>query len=186
MLAAGTADDDMVFRFIPLPEEYITKPDPQSQRRPAEEYCTMSCIDRETIVFVCLDSYSQGHPIDKATLTTWTLKFLLTNHWVWEKDGMSPLCVGDLLDDLPITKDDRKLLIPSCSVISIDRAHHVVTYLRVTKFEYKRERGHWGAATGYDLSIDMYGGKVLNWSSPSQVRPYSQILRTGTSLSLSI
>ncbi|RLN12724.1 hypothetical protein C2845_PM09G21780 [Panicum miliaceum] len=173
MLAAGTTEDALVFRFIPLPDECAMTPNPLYWSRLAEEYRTMSCLYPETIKFVCMDSYTQDHPLEKSMLTTWTLHSPLTEHWHWCKE--TTVCLGDLLDDLPILKDNMRLLVPSRPVISMDRSI-VVTHLIVTGFESKHDQGQWEATALYKLSIDSNGATVLEIpSAGSQVLPYSQI-----------
>uniref|UniRef100_A0A0E0JUJ8 DUF1618 domain-containing protein n=1 Tax=Oryza punctata TaxID=4537 RepID=A0A0E0JUJ8_ORYPU len=175
-LAAGTDDDDrLVFRFIPLPKECAMEHDLLSRERLAEEYRTMICMDPETILFACMDGYIKGLPIGDTVLTTWTLKFPLTNHWTWQKHSAPSLCMGDLLDNLPISKDDSKKLlhIASSPVISINSQNLAVTNLTVTEFEWKHQRGKWEVTGLYELSIDMYSGNFLEWSALGS--RYSQI-----------
>jgi hypothetical protein len=63
----GSADDDcLVFHFIPLPEECTITPDRRSE---AEHSRSMSLVDPQHMVFVCMD--------DKAMLTRWRLRFPL-------------------------------------------------------------------------------------------------------------
>uniref|UniRef100_A0A0D9YAP3 DUF1618 domain-containing protein n=1 Tax=Oryza glumipatula TaxID=40148 RepID=A0A0D9YAP3_9ORYZ len=170
-LNTGTDDDDdhLLFRFIPLLEECVMKPGLLSRKRLAEEHRTMICMDPETILFVSMDSYIQGLPIGDTVLTTWILKFPLTNHWTWEKHSTPSLYVGDLLNDLPVlkeSKDDRKTQhIANCPVSSIDKQNHLVTSLTITKYERKHENGQWGVMGLYEVSIDMDGRTVLEWSS---------------------
>uniref|UniRef100_A0A0E0AZR5 DUF1618 domain-containing protein n=1 Tax=Oryza glumipatula TaxID=40148 RepID=A0A0E0AZR5_9ORYZ len=105
-LGTGTDDNDdhLLLLFISLPEECVMKPSLLSWKRSAEEHRTMICRDPETILFISMDNYIQGLPIGDTVLTTWTLKFPLTNHWTWEKHSAPSLFVGDLLNDLPILK----------------------------------------------------------------------------------
>jgi hypothetical protein len=105
-LSTGTDDDDdhLLLFFISLPEECVMKPSLLSWKRLAEEHRTMICRDPETILFISMDNYIQGLPIGDTVLTTWTLKFPLTNHWTWEKHSAPSLFVGDLLNDLPVLK----------------------------------------------------------------------------------
>ncbi|EEC84120.1 hypothetical protein OsI_30452 [Oryza sativa Indica Group] len=105
-LSTGTDDDDdhLLLFFISLPEECVMKPSLLSWKRSAEEHRTMICRDPETILFISMDNYIQGLPIGDTVLTTWTLKFPLTNHWTWEKHSAPSLFVGDLLNDLPVLK----------------------------------------------------------------------------------
>ncbi|BAS72776.1 Os01g0569200 [Oryza sativa Japonica Group] len=162
-------DDRLLFRFIPLPEECVMKPGLLSRERPAEEHRTMICMDPETILFVSMDSYIQGLPIGDTVLMTWTLKFPLTNHWTWEKHSAPSLCVGDLLNDLPVLKesknDGKTQHIANCPVSSIDRQNHLITSLTITKYERKHENGQWGVVELYEVSIDMDRRTVLELSS---------------------
>uniref|UniRef100_A0A0E0LQ82 DUF1618 domain-containing protein n=1 Tax=Oryza punctata TaxID=4537 RepID=A0A0E0LQ82_ORYPU len=169
-LSTGTDNDDdrLVFSFIPLPEECVMKPGLVSRKRPAEEHRTMICMDPETILFVSMDGYIQGLPIGDTVLTTWTLKFPLTKHWTWEKFVARSLCVGDLLNDLPIfkeSKDDRKTLhIANCPVISIHR-QNLLTNITVTEFERNHEHLEWEVKGLYEVCINMDYGTVLEYSS---------------------
>lgn len=128
------------------------KPSLLSWKRSAEEHRTMICRDPETILFISMDNYIQGLPIGDTVLTTWTLKFPLTNHWTWEKHSAPSLCVGDLLNDLPVLKesknDGKTQHIANCPVSSIDRQNHLITSLTITEYERKHEQGHWGV-TGF-------------------------------------
>ncbi|OEL30973.1 hypothetical protein BAE44_0008009 [Dichanthelium oligosanthes] len=174
MLAAGTADDVLVFRFIPFPKECATKPDLLPLWRP-EDYRTMFCLDPETIMFVCVDGYNQGHPPGKTMLTTWILKLPLTDNWSWDKDPALSLCVGSLL---PISKDDRKLLTPGCPVINIGTHGHVFTHLRafsVYKHEHRQEHRQWEVTGLHLFTIDLCCEKASEWSPLSRVFPFSQI-----------
>uniref|UniRef100_A0A0E0FNA6 DUF1618 domain-containing protein n=1 Tax=Oryza nivara TaxID=4536 RepID=A0A0E0FNA6_ORYNI len=147
-LNTGTDDDDdhLLFRFIPLPEECVMKPGLLCRKRPAEEHRTMI-------------STSKGLPIGDTVLTTWILKFPLTNHWTWEKYSTPSLYVGDLLNGLPVlkeSKDDGKTQhIANCPVCSIDKQNHLVTSLTITKYERTHENGQWGVMGLYEVSIDM-------------------------------
>ncbi|CAL5087709.1 unnamed protein product [Urochloa decumbens] len=189
MLAAGTADDCLVFRFIPLPEECATMAaDPVSRWRPAGEYRTMFCVDRELIVFVCMaESYTHGCPLDKSMLTTWTLTSPMTDSWEWRRNANGPICLGDLLDDLPILKNNGRLLMPSRPVISME-GPCVVTNLIVTGYDYEFGRGQREATGLYKLSIGNWGGcspweaTVLEGSSAvSPSVHYSQLFAAGIS-----
>jgi hypothetical protein len=77
--------------------------------------------------------------------------------------------VGDLLNDFPVlkeSKDDGKTQhIANCPVCSIDKQNHLVTSLTITKYERKHENGQWGVMGLYEVSIDMDGRTVLEWSS---------------------
>uniref|UniRef100_A0A0D3EQB4 DUF1618 domain-containing protein n=1 Tax=Oryza barthii TaxID=65489 RepID=A0A0D3EQB4_9ORYZ len=134
-------DDRLLFRFIPLPEECVMKPGLLSRERPAEEHRTMICMDPETILFVSMDSYIQGLPIGDTVLMTWTLKFPLTNHWTWEKHSAPSLCVGDLLNDLPVLKESK----------NDGKTQHIAN----CPYERKHENGQWGVVELYEVSIDM-------------------------------
>uniref|UniRef100_A0A0E0MY71 DUF1618 domain-containing protein n=1 Tax=Oryza rufipogon TaxID=4529 RepID=A0A0E0MY71_ORYRU len=162
-------DDRLLFCFIPLPEECVMKPGLLSRERPAEEHRTMICMDPETILFVSMNSYIQGLPIGDTVLMTWTLKFPLKNHWTWEKHSAPSLCVGDLLNDLPVLKesknDGKTQHIANCPVSSIDRQNHLITSLTITKYERKHENGQWGVVELYEVSIDMDRRTVLELSS---------------------
>ncbi|CAL4885860.1 unnamed protein product [Urochloa decumbens] len=193
MLAVGTEDDDpLVFRFIPLPRECATKADPVSRWRSAEEYRTMFCVNREHIMFVCMDSYTQGCPLNKSMLTKWTLTSPLTR-WKWHKYGHESFCLGDLLDDLPILKNNSRLLMPSRPVISMEGSR-VFTNLIVTGYDYKLGSRQLEATGLYKLSIDMHGdgGDRPRWeatvlegsSAGSPSVHYSQLFAAGISCCL--
>uniref|UniRef100_A0A0E0CGG7 DUF1618 domain-containing protein n=1 Tax=Oryza meridionalis TaxID=40149 RepID=A0A0E0CGG7_9ORYZ len=93
----------------------------------------------------------------------------ITYHWTWEKHSTPSLYVGDLLNDLPVlkeSKDDGKTQhIANCPFSSIDKQNHLVTSLTITKYERKHEHGQWGVVGLYEVSIDMDGRTVLEWSS---------------------
>ncbi|KAJ1275370.1 hypothetical protein BS78_05G130400 [Paspalum vaginatum] len=156
---------------------------------PAEECRTMSCVDIESILFVCcMDSYTKGCPIDETTLETWTLDSPQTDHWAWHKEAKLSLCVGDLLDGLPVFKDSRRLLIPRRPVISI-QGGSVFTHPIITGFDQQEPgQGNQREATGlYKLSIDMYGGSATVLEGPAPIRPirpaslYAELFAAGFS-----
>ncbi|KAF8673771.1 hypothetical protein HU200_048525 [Digitaria exilis] len=91
MLATGTTTDVLVFCFIPLPEECAMMSYPISRWRPATEFRTMFCVDHRTIMFVCMDSYTQSCPFHKSVLTTWSLSSPLTDCWHWCKEAKASL-----------------------------------------------------------------------------------------------
>uniref|UniRef100_A0A0E0HN61 DUF1618 domain-containing protein n=1 Tax=Oryza nivara TaxID=4536 RepID=A0A0E0HN61_ORYNI len=142
-LSTGTDDDDdhLLLFFISLPEECVMKPSLLSWKRSAEEHRTMICRDPETILFISMDNYIQGLPIGDTVLTTWTLKFPLTNHWTWEKHSAPSLFVGDLLNDLPVLKLKNPRMIGRRCTLPTAR-------LTITEYERKHEQGHWGV-TGF-------------------------------------
>lgn len=172
-LADGGADDDddLVFHFIALPEECTIISEPLFRRSEAEHSRSMSIVDPRHMVFVCMDG--------KAMLTTWRLRFPLTQDWFWEK-GPS-LCIPDLLDRLSIAKGDPKLqrLTPSCPVISGKQPD--VVHIFVTEFEKKDERDKWKIQGYYEFSANIQNGLLLSvfeFPPGSQPFPHARICAT--------
>uniref|UniRef100_A0A0D3H3U1 Uncharacterized protein n=1 Tax=Oryza barthii TaxID=65489 RepID=A0A0D3H3U1_9ORYZ len=105
-----------------------------------------------------MDNYIQGLPIGDTVLTTWTLKFPLTNHWTWEKHSAPSFL------EIKESKDDRKALhIANCPVSSIDSQNHLITSLTITEYERKHEQGHWGV-TGFCTRSALTWMAERSWS----------------------
>uniref|UniRef100_A0A0E0DB72 DUF1618 domain-containing protein n=1 Tax=Oryza meridionalis TaxID=40149 RepID=A0A0E0DB72_9ORYZ len=157
-LGTGTDDDDdhLLLLFISLPEDCVMKPSLLSWKRSAEEHRTMICRDPETILFISMDNYIQGLPIGDTVLTTWTLKFPLTNHWTWEKHSAPSLFVGDLLNDLPVLKLKNPRMIGRRCTLPTAR-------LTITEYERKYEQGHWGV-TGFRTRSALTWMVERSWS----------------------
>ncbi|CAL5013890.1 unnamed protein product [Urochloa decumbens] len=174
LVGGGSTGVDFRFRFIPLPEECAHIPgslSPISHWSQVEEYRSMSCTNRDTIAFACIDGYNHSPPTIEATLTTWTLKLHLMDDSRWEK--RTAICIRDLLSDLPFMKDGWKLLqlMPSCSIIP------GVTYLSIAASQSKPEHEQLEAVGFYQLRLDTLLRRVLSvYEFPygSRIVPYSK------------
>ncbi|CAL5047677.1 unnamed protein product [Urochloa decumbens] len=160
-LATNIKDACLVFHFIPLPPKCDVK-QPGTLRGQPEQYRSMCPMGNgDTFKFVSMVGYSEDGPVDKAVLTTWTLKKALSmDNWEWVEDAAS-FCIRDLWDD-PIYKNELKLqpLMPNFPVICT-RPDGVI-YLSVTDYEYKHgQEGLELQPTGfYQLSLDMLTGRL--------------------------
>jgi len=176
----GSKGDDLVFTFIPLPEECALKPDPLFRwGRAPEGYRSMCCMSSDSIRFVSMDNHSHEHSISEVILRTWTLTFplrnKLRNNWKWEKD--SALCMENLFDTFPILKKDSKLQQLVLSRPIIYGLTHAV-HLSVTDLEYMLEHQHWKVSAFYELQIDMdmqMVSSVFKLPSGSPIVPPSHI-----------